>query len=64
MEQAGAVTAHEQAIVDTALGDWDSALRGLDTAYEQRTGWAVWFPVEPLYAALRVRDLLAARSFL
>lgn len=28
MEQHGAVTAHERAIVDTALGDWDGALRG------------------------------------
>jgi tetratricopeptide (TPR) repeat protein len=57
LEQHGAVTAHERAIVDTALGDWDGALRNLEAAYEQRTGWAVWFPVEPLYDALRARGL-------
>ena len=33
MEQHGAVTAHERAIVDTALGDWDGALGGFETAY-------------------------------
>ena len=57
LEQHGAVTAHERAIVDTALGDWDGALLELEAAYEQRTGWAVWFPVEPLYDALRARGL-------
>jgi serine/threonine-protein kinase len=57
LEQHGAVTAHERAIVDTALGDWDGAVRGLETAWEQRTGWAVWYPFEPLYDALRARGL-------
>jgi serine/threonine-protein kinase len=60
LEAGCAVTAHERAIVDTALGDWDGALRELEAAYEQRTGWAVWSPVEPLYDALRARGLLAA----
>lgn len=63
MEQHGVVTAHERAIVDTALGDWDDALRGLEKAYEQRTGWAVWFPLEPLYDALRARGLPIPGSF-
>ena len=57
LEQHGAATAHERAIVDTALGDWDGALRNLEAAYEQRTGWAVWSPSEPLYDALRARGL-------
>jgi serine/threonine-protein kinase len=63
LEQHGAVTAHERAIVDTALGDWDGALRELETAYAQRTGWAVWFSLEPLYDALRARGLLTDESF-
>lgn len=58
-----AVTAHECAIVDTALQDWGGALRALETAYEQRTGWAVWFALEPLYDALRARGLLAGPTF-
>ncbi|MGA2326870.1 MAG: hypothetical protein ABSH05_11350 [Bryobacteraceae bacterium] len=62
LEAHGAVTAHERAVVDTALGDWDAAIGELETAYEQRTGWAVWVPVEPLFDALRVRGLLTARS--
>jgi hypothetical protein len=59
MEARGAVTAHERAVVATALGDWDAAIREIETAYEQRTGWAVWVPVEPLFDALRARGLLA-----
>jgi serine/threonine-protein kinase len=64
LEARGAVTAHERAVVATALGDWDAAIRELETAYEQRTGWAVLAPVEPLFDALRARGLLTARSFL
>jgi len=55
LERGCAVTAHERAVVATALGDWDTAIRELETAYEQRTGWAVWVPVEPLFDALRAR---------
>ncbi len=58
LEAHCAVTAHERAVVATALGDWDAAIREIETAYEQRTGWAVWVPVEPLYDALRARGLL------
>jgi hypothetical protein len=46
--------------VATALGDWDAAIRELETAYEQRTGLAVFVPAEPLFDALRARGLLAA----
>jgi len=63
LEARGAVIAHERAIVATALGDWDAAVRDLETAFEQRTGWAVWVPVEPLFDALRARGLLPASSF-
>jgi serine/threonine-protein kinase len=59
LEARGAVTAHERAVVATALGDWDAAIRELETAYEQRTGFAVFVPVEPLFDALRARGLLA-----
>jgi len=58
LEARGAVTAHERAVVATALGDWDAAIRELETAYEQRTGLAVFVPVEPLFDALRARGLL------
>jgi serine/threonine-protein kinase len=58
LETRGAVTAHERAVVATALGDWDAAIRELETAYEQRTGLAVFVPVEPLFDALRARGLL------
>jgi tetratricopeptide (TPR) repeat protein len=61
LEARGAVTAHERAVVATALGDWDAAIRELETAYEQRTGFAVFVPVEPLFDALRARGLLTAR---
>jgi serine/threonine-protein kinase len=64
LEARGAVIAHERAIVATALGEWDAAIRDLETAYEQRTGWMTWAPVEPLFDGLRARGLLAARSFL
>ncbi|MGA9624566.1 MAG: hypothetical protein WBQ65_08860, partial [Bryobacteraceae bacterium] len=64
LEERGAVTAHEHAVVNTALGDWDAAIRELKTAYEQRTGFAVFVPVEPLFDALRARGLLAASSSL
>jgi tetratricopeptide (TPR) repeat protein len=64
LEAGGTVTAHERAVLDTALGDWDAAIREIETAYERHTGWAVWVPVEPLFDALRARGLLAARSFL
>jgi tetratricopeptide (TPR) repeat protein len=61
LEARGAVTAHERAVVAIALGDWDAAIRELETAYEQRTGFAVFVPVEPLFDALRARGLLTAR---
>jgi serine/threonine-protein kinase len=61
LEARGAVTAHERAVVATALGDWDAAIRDLETAHEQRTGFAVFVPVEPLFDALRARGLLTAR---
>jgi TolB-like protein len=64
LETRCAVTAHERAVVATALGDWDTAIRELETAYQQRTGWAVWVPLEPLFDALRTRGLLTTRSFL
>ena len=64
LETRCAVTAHERAVVATALGDWDTAIRELKTAYQQRTGWAVWVPLEPLFDALRTRGLLTTRSFL
>jgi TolB-like protein/Tfp pilus assembly protein PilF len=57
LEDRCAVTAHERAVVATALGDWDTAIRELEAAYEQRTGWAVLVPVEPLFDALRARGL-------
>ena len=63
MERHGSVTAHERAIVHTALGDWDGALHELESAYEQRTGWAVLVPVEHLYDALRARGLPIPGSF-
>jgi len=63
LEARCAATAHERAVVATALGDWDAAIRELETAYYQRTGWALYAPAEPLFDALRVRGLLAARSF-
>jgi serine/threonine-protein kinase len=59
LEALGAVTAHERAIVATALRDWDQAIRDLELAYEQRTGWAVWVPVEPLFDALRAHRRVA-----
>ena len=62
LEARGAVTAHERALVATALGDWEAAIRDLETADEQRTGWAVWAPVEPLFDALRARGLLTAAT--
>jgi len=63
LEARCAVTAHERAVVATALRDWDAAIREIETAYEQRTGWAVWVPIEPLYDALRARGLLAEQPF-
>jgi TolB-like protein/Tfp pilus assembly protein PilF len=60
LEARGVVTAHERAVVATALGDWDAAIRELETAHEQRTGLAVFVPVEPLFDALRARGLLAS----
>lgn len=63
LETQGVVTAHERAIVDTALGDWDGARRGLDIADEQRTGWAVFFDVEPLYDRLRAAGALTRAAF-
>jgi serine/threonine-protein kinase len=63
LEARCAVTAHERALVATALGDWDAAMRELEAAYEQRTGWVVWAPAEPLFDALRTRGLLTASSF-
>jgi tetratricopeptide (TPR) repeat protein len=63
LEQRCTVTAHEQAVVSTALGDWDDAMRALGTAFEQRTGWAVWVGVEPLLDPLRARGLLSEQSF-
>ncbi len=64
LERGGcAVTAHERAVVATALGEWDEALRALKTAFEQRTGWVVWVPNEPLFDPLRARGLLTGQSF-
>ena len=62
LEQGCAVTAHERAVVSVALGDWDEALRALGTAFEQRTGWAIFVPIEPLLDPLRARGLLSERS--
>jgi hypothetical protein len=50
-------------VVATALGDWDAAIRHLEMASEQRAGFEVFVPVEPLFDALRAQGLLAARSF-
>jgi serine/threonine-protein kinase len=55
LETRGAVTAHERGIVAAALGDWDEALRNCELACEQRTGWAIWLPLEPLFDLLRAR---------
>jgi serine/threonine-protein kinase len=55
LEARGAVTAHERAIVACGLGEWDDAARDVEMADAQRTGWAVWFPVEPLLDSLRER---------
>ncbi|HUI57481.1 MAG TPA: tetratricopeptide repeat protein [Bryobacteraceae bacterium] len=44
-----AVTAHERALVAMALGRRDEAVGALGAAYEQRTGWASWVPLDPLY---------------
>jgi TolB-like protein/Tfp pilus assembly protein PilF len=62
LEQACAVTVHEQAVVSVALGNWDEALRALEMAFEQRTGWAIFVPIEPLLDPLRARGLLSERS--
>jgi serine/threonine-protein kinase len=55
LEARGAVTAHERAIVACGLGEWDDAARAVEMADDQRTGWAVWFPIEPLLDSLRER---------
>jgi hypothetical protein len=56
LEAQSAVTAHERAVIHIALGEWDTAQQELATAAEQRTGWAPWFPLEPLYDALRPHE--------
>lgn len=52
------VTAHENALVFTALGDWEQAAASVRRAFEQRTGWAVFAPVEPLFDSLREQHLV------
>jgi serine/threonine-protein kinase len=58
-----AVTGHEQALIAMALGEWANAMECLAEAFQQRTGWAVWVPIEPLLDPLRERGLLTKRSF-
>lgn len=47
------VTAQENALVFTALGHWEQAATSLRMAFKQRTGWAVFAAVEPLFDSLR-----------
>jgi TolB-like protein/Flp pilus assembly protein TadD len=56
--EARAVTAHERAIVRTALGGWDAAVLDIEAAQAQGTGWAAWVPVEPLFDLLRAQRCL------
>ena len=63
IEQRYAVTGHERALIATALGEWDQATADLAEAFQSRTGWAVWVPLEPLFDPLRRRGLLTGKPF-
>lgn len=63
LEQRLAPTGHERALVATALGDFDDAVRALNTAFALHAGWMVWVHVEPLFEPLRARGLLTDTSF-
>ena len=48
MEQR-CVTAHERALVHCGLGEWEQSRLALEMAIEQRTGWAGFLKLDPLF---------------
>jgi TolB-like protein/DNA-binding winged helix-turn-helix (wHTH) protein/Flp pilus assembly protein TadD len=41
------------ALIAAGLGDWDAMMRALERVYADRSGWMVFLPVEPEFAAVR-----------
>lgn len=56
--ESNVATAHESALVQTALGEWEEAAASIRTAFRQRTGWALFVRFEPLFDSLRAKHLV------
>lgn len=47
------VAPYHLALIDAGLGDHAAALRSLERAYDDRSGWLVFLPVEPEFDSMR-----------
>jgi len=57
------VTAHERALIHAGLGEWEESRSALAAAVAQRTGWAGWLKLDPLFDGLRARALPPMAAF-
>lgn len=58
LAESNVATAHESALIQSALGEWEAAAASIRTAFEQRTGWVVFTPVDSLFDPLREQHLV------
>ncbi len=61
------VTPYWVAKINTGSGQNDEALKWLEKAYEERSGWLIWLKIDPTLDSLRsdsrFQDLLRRMNF-